>query len=95
MAQQRKVVNSKIDIAELRGDLKRIEEMLKMSIAEQRRFNQMTEKNFDRNTKRFERLESRIEKVETDISTWGIYNKAVIFIVTLFTLMNIALKFWH
>ena len=95
MAQQRKVANSKIDIAELRGDLKRIEEMLKMSIAEQRRFNQMTEKNFDRNTKRFERLEIRVEKVEKDISSWGIYNKAVIFIVTLFTLMNIALKFWR
>ncbi len=95
MAQQRKAANPKIDIAELRGDLKRIEEMLKMSIAEQRRFNQMTEKNFDRNTKRFEKLEHRIEKVETDISSWGIYNKAVIFIVTLFTLMNIALRLWR
>lgn len=87
--------STKVDIEVLRGDIKRIETMLKMSIAEQQRFNNLVDKRINGSEKYFEKLEARVGALEIRISNWSIYNKAVVLIISVFTILNLVLRFWR
>ncbi len=78
--------STRVTLAMVRGDIKRIEEILRMSIAEQKRINEYHEKKMDKN-------EERIESIELSLGNWKGYLAAGFLLTTIIiSILNILLK---